>query len=170
MALTIRPAALDDAPVLAEIYAPYVADTAISFEYTPPDAEEFARRMTDISAKYPYLVALQDGKVVGYAYAHAFIDRAAYNHCAELTIYLRTDKRGRGTGARLYNALIDELRTMGIHNVYACIARTDEPDEHLTNASEHFHRKMGFELCGTFPRCGYKFGKYYDMIWMGKFI
>lgn len=170
MNITIRPVQLADAPALSKIYEPYVLNTAISFEYTPPDSAEFVRRIKEISQKYPYLVAEQAGVVVGYAYASQLKNRPAYDHCVELSIYLSPEKRKCGIGRQLYSSLMTSLHDMGIHNAYACIAHTDEADEYLNNASEDFHSHIGFTLCGKFHNCGYKFGRYYDVIWMEKFI
>ena len=104
-ALRIRTARLSDAPALLKIYAPYVEKTAITFECTVPDIEEFAARMRATLRRYPYLVAERGGEIVGYAYAGPFGSRAAYDWAVEMSIYLREDQRHRGTGKRLYAAL-----------------------------------------------------------------
>lgn len=168
--ITIRPAAFSDAPRLAQIYAPYVTDTAISFETAPPDAAEFARRMERTLRRYPYLVAERGGKVIGYCYAGAFVGRAAYDWAAELSVYLDRECRGLGAGRLLYEEMECLLRLMNITNLYACIGHTDTPDAHLDNASEHFHAHMGFQTVGVFKACGRKFDTWYDMIWMEKVI
>lgn len=161
----------EDAAALLEIYAPYVEQTAISFEYTVPSPEEFQERIRSISAKYPYLKAVDEaGNILGYAYAAAFKSRAAYDWAVETTIYVRREHRGSGVGRALYEALERSLRGMGICNLNACIAYTARPDAHLTNDSMHFHQKLGFRLVGTFHSCGCKFGTWYDMIWMEKII
>lgn len=160
-----------DAPALLEIYAPYVEQTAISFEYAVPSAEEFRGRIRSISAKYPYIKAVDEaGVILGYAYAGAFKARAAYDWAVETTIYVRREHRGGGVGRTLYETLEHSLKAMGICNLNACIACTDHPDEHLTNDSMFFHRHMGYRLVGTFHGCGYKFGTWYDMVWMEKLI
>ncbi len=168
--LTIRSAALSDAPRLLEIYGWYVEHTAISFEYETPSLEEFTRRIAHTLERYPYLVAERGGRVLGYAYAGAFVGRRAYDWAAELTVYLDPDCRGVGLGRRLYGTLEEQLRKMGILNLYACIGWCDEEDEYLTHASPAFHRALGFTLAGKFQKCGYKFGRWYDMIWMEKLI
>ena len=168
--IIIRRAEAGDAAALAEIYRYYVEKTAITFEYTPPTAKEFAGRMAHTMARYPYLAAERDGEVLGYAYAEVFKDRAAYDWAVETTVYLRPDAKGQGAGRALYEALEDALGRMGILNLYACIASTDTEDEYLTNASVRFHERMGFSLCGKFSRCGCKFGRWYDMVWMEKMI
>ena len=113
-ALRIRTAHLSDAPALRAIYAPYVEKTAITFEYTVPDVEEFAARMRATLRRYPYLVAERGGELVGYAYAGPFGTRAAYDWAVEMSIYLREDQRHQGTGRRLYAALEAVLRAQNV--------------------------------------------------------
>ena len=161
----IRPATPDDAPAIRAIYAYYVEHTAVTFDYETPTEEDFRARIAKTLEKYPYLVLLEDGRIRGYAYARAFVGRAAYGHCAETTIYLDHDARGRGLGGILYDALEAELKDRGIRNLYACIGDPITEDETLTHASERFHRHCGWEKVGTFHRCGYKFGR-----WMEKMI
>ncbi len=168
--IKIREATVEDAPVLAEIYKYYVEDTAISFEYEAPDAEAFAGRMSDIRKRYPYFVAEEDGELLGYAYAHAFIDRAAYDWAAEVTIYIRSDQKCRGIGRTLYEVLEKALTLQGILDLYACIGVTEQEDEYLTNNSIFFHRHLGFIDAGMFPKSGNKFGRWYDMVWVLKNI
>ncbi len=169
-AAVIRMASPGDAEELLKIYAPYVTDTAISFEYNVPSPEEFAGRIAHTLEKYPYLVAVEKGRVNGYAYASPFKERPAYGWAVETTVYLRQDCRGRGLGELLYSALEEALKHQNILNMNACIAFTAAEDERLTNASERFHARMGFQLVGRFSKCGYKFGQWYDMIWMEKLI
>lgn len=159
-----------DAKELLAIYSVYVKDTAISFEYTVPTVEEFTERIKTISARYPYIKAVENGEILGYAYAGTFKDRAAYDWSVETTIYVKQDARRKGVGEQLYTALERALCEMGIKNMNACIASTEQEDEHLTNDSYYFHKKMGFELVGTFHQSGYKFDRWYDMIWMEKLI
>lgn len=166
----IRQATIKDAKELFAIYAPYVLETAITFEYEVPALEEFANRIEKITEKYPYLVAEVDGEIVGYAYASTFKDRAAYDWCVETSIYLAKDMRGKGIGKLLYEALEDALKEINILNANACITYVEEEDEHMNNVSMHFHEKMGYQLVGRFHQCGYKFGKWYDMIWMEKML
>lgn len=161
----------EDAAGLLEIYGPYVLETAISFEYQVPSLEEFRERIRTISAKYPYLKAVDEqGKILGYAYAGTFKSRTAYDWAVETTIYVRRECRGMGVGRQLYESLEQSLKAMGICNLNACIAYTPWEDPHLTNDSMYFHEKMGYKMVGTFHRCGYKFHTWYDMIWMEKLI
>jgi phosphinothricin acetyltransferase len=164
-------ATVADAEKLLEIYAYYVRETAVSFEYDVPTIGEFEKRIADITAKYPYIKAVnEDGAVVGYAYANTFKDRAAYDWSVETTVYVRHDLRRMSIGKLLYRALEERLKNMGILNMNACIAVTSREDGHLTNDSVYFHEKMGFRLVGTFHNSGYKFGTWYDMVWMEKLI
>lgn len=166
----IRPAEISDAENILAIYGYYVEHTAISFEYDVPTLAEFQGRIRKTLAKYPYLVAVRDGKIVGYTYAGAFIGRAAYDWSAELTIYLSPEEKRRGTGRKLYETIETKLADMGIRNLYACIGDPLAEDEYLTRNSEKFHAHMGFIKVGTFHKCGYKFGRWYNMIWMEKII
>ena len=164
--LIVRDATLSDAARLLEIYDPYVQNTAISFEYETPSLEEFKARMEKTLRRYPYLVAEKDGRVEGYAYAGPFIARAAYDHSCELTIYLAQGLQKCGMGRALYEALEEALRRLGILNLYACIGWPEVPDEYLTTNSADFHAHLAFKKVGEFHKCGYKFGRWYDMIWM----
>ncbi len=168
--LRIRPAGPDDAERFRDIYAYYVDHTAVTFDCETPSAEAFREKIAATLARYPYLAAEEDGTVVGYAYAHPFVGRAAYGWSAETTIYLAPDARGRGIGRALYGALEEELKKMGILNLYACIAVPEEEDGTLTMASPRFHAALGYRSVGTFRFCGYKFGRWYHMIWMEKII
>lgn len=167
----IRPATPEDAAALLEIYRYYVERTAISFECEAPTVEEFRGRIVRTLEKYPYLAAVREDKILGYAYAHPFVGRAAYDWSAELTIYLAPEARGQGLGRALYEALERELAEMGILNLYACIGvPVREEDEYLNFNSARFHAHMGFVKCGEFHSCGRKFGRRYSMIWMEKLI
>lgn len=168
--IIIRPATEADAPALLAIYTPYVTQTAITFEYEPPTVQEFAGRIRDTLKKYPYLVADRQGELVGYAYASQLKGRAAYAWSVETSIYLRQDCRGGGLGQKLYQALEEELKERGFINLYACISATSGEDPLLHNASVKFHKRMGYELVGHFSRCGFKQGRWYDVIWMEKML
>jgi len=168
--IIIRTAKIKDADEILAIYQYYIEKTAITFEIDVPTLNEFQERMAAILSHYPYLVALRKDKVVGYAYARAFVGRAAYKHSTELTIYLAPQEKCHGTGRKLYAALEQELRAMGIINLYACIADPLIEDEYLTHNSENFHAHLGFNKVGTFHKCGRKFNRWYNMIWMEKII
>ena len=166
----IRSAAGEDAGRLLEIYAYYVQNTAITFEYDVPSLEEFRERIIRTQKRYPYLVFEDQGVIRGYAYAGVFKDRAAYSRSCELSIYLDRNARGRGCGRMLYEALEAELGRMGMVNLYACIADPIAEDEYLTKNSEQFHAHLGFRKVGEFHKCAYKFHRWYNMIWMEKLI
>ena len=168
--LRIRSAVPEDAERLLEIYSFYVENTAVSFEYDVPSQEEFRRRIENTLRNYPYLVIERDGLVLGYAYAGVFKDRAAYCHSCEVTIYLDRKMRRQGYGRMLYGALEEKLKEQGITNLYACIGDPTKEDEYLTKDSELFHERLGYIKVGEFHRCGYKFDRWYNMIWMEKII
>ena len=168
--IKIRTANLNDAPRLVEIYSYYVEKTAISFEYEVPSVEKFQTRMNRTQKHYPYLVAEIGDKIVGYAYASRFIGREAYKFSAELTIYLDKNFCHQGIGKKLYAELEKILREMGIKNLYVCIGYPEVEDEYLNFNSANFHQHMGFKICGTFKNCGYKFNRWYSMIYAEKII
>lgn len=167
---TVRAATIQDAAAILDIYTPYITDTAITFDCEVPDLQTFRTRMASAMKRYPYLVAERWGRVVGYAYAGPFKDREAYDHSCELSIYVAQNLHGRGLGRELYEELTRELAAMGILNLYACIAYPETEDEYLTLDSVRFHEHLGFEICGRFHKCGRKFDRWYDMVWMEKFI
>ena len=168
--LMIRKATPADAAELLEIYIPYITDTAITFEYDIPSVSEFTDRMIQTLKKYPYLVAIAEGKIIGYAYASAYKARAAYSWAVETSIYLRPDCKGKGYGKKLYQALEDTLQRQNIININACIAYTTVEDAHLNNTSALFHEHLGYKKVAHFTKCGYKFGTWYDIIWMEKML
>lgn len=127
-------------------------------------------RIEWVLEKFPYLVAENDGEIVGYAYAGAFHPRAAYQWCAEMSVYVKQNARRMGVGRMLYDAMEAILRMQRLTNVEACIAVPSAPDAHLTMDSVRFHEKMGYRMVGTFHQCGYKFDTWYDMVWMEKHI
>lgn len=168
--VTIRMASESDAEEILNIYSAYVIDTAITFEYEVPSIIEFSRRIKDTLQKYPYIVALEEGRIIGYAYASAFKERAAYDWAVETTVYVKQDCKGRGLGKILYLALEDILSRQNILNLNACIAYTSLEDVHLDNTSTAFHEHLGYSKVAHFTKCGYKFGTWYDMIWMEKIL
>lgn len=167
---TVRRAVLADAERILEIYDYYVINTAVTFEYDTPSREEFKKRMERTMSRYPYLVIEKDGVIQGYACAGPFIGRAAYDWSCETTIYLDHSALKCGMGRKLYGALETALRMMGIRNLYACVACPETNDKYLTMNSADFHAHMGFVKTGEFRKCGYKFSRWYNMIWMEKII
>lgn len=166
----IRVAREDDAAALVDIYAPYVRETAITFEYDVPTVEEFAGRIRHTLSKYPYLVAEDGQRLLGYAYVSTFHDRPAYDWAVETSIYIRRDVRKQGLGKALYAALEQALRAQGILNLNACVAYPPEESARLTRNSADFHEHLGYRMVGRFHRCGYKFNTWYDMVWLEKEI
>lgn len=166
----IRDAKISDVKRLLEIYNYYVQNTAITFEYDTPSLEEFSSRMGNIMKRYPYLVIENEGRIIGYAYAGVFKARAAYDWSCETTIYIDRNERKSGMGRMLYEALEEKLKARGILNLYACIGYPEIDDEYLTKNSADFHEHLGYTKVGEFHKCGYKFGRWYDMIWMEKII
>lgn len=159
--MIIRSAQLADAKAIQAIYQPYVTETAITFEVDVPTVLEFERRITKTLARYPYLVAEVDGKVLGYAYASTYYARAAYDWTVELSIYISKEARGQGIGSALYDALEEELKARGYLRFLACIA--------LPNvASIAMHEKRGYVQVAHFPKVGYKFDRWHDIVWMQK--
>ena len=159
--MKIRPAAEADAPALLAVYAPYVTDTTVTFEYTVPAPEEFAQRIRKTLAVFPYLCAEEDGAVLGYAYASPYKPRAAYAWTAESSVYVRADARGRGVGHALQTELERLLTLQRIRVLTACVTFPN-PD------SIAFHLRRGFRECAHFHRCGYKLGQWLDVVWLEK--
>lgn len=126
--------------------------------------------MREIMKRYPYLVILKDGHIEGYAYAGVFVGRAAYDWSCEMTVYLDHNAQKCGMGRQIYEALENELRKMGVLNLYACIGYPEGNDKYLTTNSADFHTHLGSVKVGEFHKCGYKFGRWYNMIWMEKII
>lgn len=164
----IRIAQETDAEALLALYAPYVEKTAITFEYDVPTPEEFRGRIRHTLDRYPYLVAEEDGEIVGYAYAGPFKTRSAYDWAVETSIYVAEGAKRQGYGRMLYETLEKLLALQHIINVNACIAYPETEDAYLTRDSAAFHTRMGYRLVGQFHKCGYKFGRWYDMVWMEK--
>ena len=176
-AVNFRPALESDAVAIREIYAPYVEESAISFEEKVPSVYEMAARIRARQGKFPFIVAERAGTIVGFAYASAFHERSAYRYCAEVTIYLDRNSRRGGIGQALYHRLEQLLQIQGFTNLYACIAYSEalahkqlDSDPYLTLDSVRFHERMGYVLNGVFHHCGYKFGRWYDMCWMEKIL
>ncbi|NLL76892.1 MAG: N-acetyltransferase [Clostridiales bacterium] len=161
--MIIRIAKKEDAKQLLAIYAPYVTNTAITFEYEIPSEEEFRNRIIRTLEKYPYLVLEQEKEILGYAYASAFKGRPAYDWAVETSIYVKEGVHGKGIGKKLYTALEEILKKQHIINMNACIAYPN-PESIV------FHEKSGYKTVAHFTKCGYKLGKWYDMIWMEKML
>ncbi|MCQ5130618.1 GNAT family N-acetyltransferase [Butyricicoccus faecihominis] len=168
--IRIRAATTADAEQLLAIYAPYVSKTAITFEYETPSLAAFQERIENTLKRYPYIVAEKNGEILGYAYTGAFVGRAAYDWAAEVSIYLKESRRGIGLGRMLYGALEELSKAQHILNLNACIGYPEHEDTYLTRNSVQFHAHLGYAIVGRFHKCGYKFGTWYDMVWMEKLL
>ena len=166
----IRMATEEDAATLLAIYAPYILKTGITFESVVPTETQFRERIRHVLEKYPYLVAEKNGEIVGYSYAKEFGERAAFSRSVETVLYLREDVRGGGIGRMLYAELESLLKKQNVTNMYAAVAYRETEDETITHASPCFHLAMGYEKKAHFTACGYKFGRWYDIIWYEKMI
>lgn len=154
----IRHVAEKDAATITRIYNHYITDTTTSFEMKALSEDEMLGRIKDISPHYPYFVAEQKGRVVGYCYVHQWKDRAAYCNTLEVTIYLDPEHKGCGTGSLLMKHLIEACRKLdGCKNLIACI--TEENAESIA-----FHKRMGFEKVSHFKKVGYKLGRWLDVV------
>lgn len=154
--LIVRDAVASDAAACALIYRPYVTDTAITFETEPPSPAEMAGRIETAGRAHAWLVAEQDGRVVGYAYGGPFAARAAYRWSCEVSVYLESGRRRTGAGRALYAALLPRLIGRGFR---VAVARMTLPNE----ASRGLHAAMGFHEVGVHRRIGFKNGAWHDV-------
>lgn len=169
--ITYRIAKVEDALRILEIYAYYVEHTAVSYEYVVPSIAEFTERIRSTLVKYPYIVAEEDGRIVGYIYASRFAQRAAYDWAAGTSIYIDQDYHRRGIGKHLYEKLEAILKLQNITNLYAGAADPmDDEDPYLTRNSEHFHEAIGYKTVARYHGVGSKFGRWYNLLWMEKII
>jgi len=161
MSLNIRPVQILDADFCLRLYSKYVSGSAVSFELEVPSLEEFSNRIVTISKRFPYLIAEENGAALGYAYASAYRDRAAYQWNVEVSIYIEDQNKKSGVATALYNQLFSELQRIHICKAFAVIALPN-------NASVGFHHKMGFEKFATYKNVGFKLNQWHDVLWMEK--
>lgn len=155
-AASIRPCLPADASRICEIYNHYVRETVVTFEEVPVADDDMARRIAEVTERFPWFVSERDGVVVGYAYAARWHARSAYRFSVESTIYLDPDAGGRGIGSELYSALLAELSRRKVHCVIGGIA--------LPNPSSvALHEKLGFRKVGQLDEIGWKFGEWVDV-------
>jgi L-amino acid N-acyltransferase YncA len=159
----VRDATANDAVACAAIYAPYVTDTAITFEYEPPTEADMAGRIAAAQRRHAWLVLEDDGRVVGYAYGGPYKERAAYRWSCEVSVYLETGRRRGGGGRALYEALLARLTELGFRTAVAGMTLPNE-------ASVGLHRAVGFEPIGTYRRIGWKLGAWHDVAWVQRSI
>jgi phosphinothricin acetyltransferase len=152
----IRSASVDDAEAVSGIYNYYVLNTIVTFEEQPVTVGEMRQRIADVTARFPWLIALDQGRAVGYGYASLWKSRSAYRRSLESTIYLDPNLVGRGIGTHLYGALLRELAARDIHSVVGGIALPNP-------ASIALHERMGFEKVAHFREAGQKFGRWIDV-------
>lgn len=161
-AVKYRLATAEDLPAMLAVYAPYVRETAHSFEYEVPTLENFAGRLASIGAAFPWLVCEEEsGELLGYAYAAPAFERAAYMWDADLSVYLAPRAHRRGIGRTFYAILEDILDQQGYHNIYALVSGSNA-------VSIAFHRALGYDLMTVMPNTGFKLGAWHDMYWFHK--
>ena len=161
--LTLRPSSPQDLPAITAIYAHHVLHGTGTFETTPPTEEDMAARRADVLAKgLPYLVAEQEGRVLGFAYCQWFKPRPAYRYSAEDSIYLHPDATGQGVGGKLLAALLHHAEAAGVRKLIAVIGDSDNA------GSIGAHRAAGFQPVGVIKSCGWKFGRWLDIVMMDK--
>jgi L-amino acid N-acyltransferase YncA len=158
VSVLIRQAARGDAESLLAIYRPFVETTAVSFETRVPSIEEFAGRIDKALSGWQWLVAEREGRCLGYAYASAHRERAAYRWSVEVSAYVLPEEHRRGIGGALYRRLFDDLAAKGFCNAFAGITLPNEPSIAL-------HRSVGFVPIGVFGAVGRKFDTWHDVVW-----
>ena len=157
----IRIATEADLPQMLAIYAPYIENTTITFEYRVPSEAEFLDRFRKLTVQFPWLVWEEEGKILGYVYGSAPFERDAYRWCAEDSVYLLPQAQGKGIGTKLCLALEKVLFYQGYRRIYALITAENEN-------SISFHKKLGYALRSELPEAGYKFGRWIGVVWMDK--
>ena len=154
----IRLATEYDHTAILGIYASFIENTAITFEYKIPSENEFALRMKRVQERYPWLVYETDQKIVGYAYADKHSERDAYKWSVHYSVYINPDFQGKGIGRQLYTIMTEILRLQGYYKAYAVITTPNMQ-------SQRFHESFGFKHIATFKNAGYKLGKWHDVSW-----
>lgn len=160
---TIRLVQEADTGEILSIYEPYIKETAITFECETPSIDEFRKRIKEISADYPYIVCLSNEKIVGYAYAHRQMERAAYQWNAELSVYIDKFHQRCGMGKTLYSSLIKILKLQNVQNIYGGVTSPNE-------SSKRLHEYFGFRKLGVYHNTGYKCEAWHDVMWFEKTI
>ena len=161
--IVIRFVEKTDAEEILDIYEPYIKETAVTAECETPALDEFRSRIQKTAAEYPYLVCLADGKVIGYAYAHRHMERAAYRWNAELSVYIDQAHFRRGIGKTLYRALLEILQLQNVRNVFGGVVTPNKNSEKL-------HENLGFIRAGVYHNTAYKCGAWHDVVWFEKSI
>lgn len=159
--MLIRPVVSADVSDILEIYAPYIKDTAITFETEVPTLEEFTKRIESIKTEYPYLVCEFGDKIIGYAYVSRHRARSAYKYSVDVSVYVDLNYQHMGAGKALYTALFEQLKSYDFYTAYASITMPNEKSTGL-------HKAFGFYEIGTYHNVGYKNGKWLDVAWFEK--
>lgn len=159
--MTLRLATEQDLPRILEIYAPYVEEETVSFEYETPTPAAFAERFHSVTSRFPWLVAEKAGRVVGYAYLSPAFERAGYAWDVDLSIYVEKESLRGGIGRMLEEKIAEIARELGYARIYSVISAENE-------SSISFHRRMGYREAARFARCGFKFGRWIDVVWYEK--
>jgi len=164
-ALHIRPATPEDVPAITAIYGHHVLHGTGTFEEEPPPVDEMRDRLAKVQGRgWPWLVAEQDGQVIGYAYTAQFRDRAAYRFAGEDSIYIHPDHMGAGVGRVLLDSLLPASAAAGFQRIFAVIGDSDNL------GSIRLHERCGFEHCGKLDKAGFKFSRYLDVVFMQREI
>lgn len=153
----IRPVKISDTEEITNIYNDYIVNSVATFETEPLGEEEMRFRIAQVSMRFPYFVLVEDGKIVGYCYAHPWKSRAAYKYTLETTVYVSSKHLGRGIGKQLMLKLIEECRRKGYRALVACITSGN-------TASCVLHEKLGYKKVSHFERVGIKLGKWLDVV------
>jgi L-amino acid N-acyltransferase YncA len=160
-AAEIRPAAVADLPAITGIYDHAVRLGTATFELIPPDLAEMTRRYAVLmEGGFPYLVAALEGRVVGYAYAGAYRPRPAYRFTVENSVYLEPSIHRQGIGLQLLQRLIGDCERRGHRQMIAVIG------DSANAGSIGLHARCGFQMIGTHPNVGFKFGRWLDTVMM----
>lgn len=166
--IIVRMAVPEDAREILNIYKPYIENTAITFECEVPSVEEFSNRIRNTRKQYPYMVAVRDGEILGYAYASQFRSRAAYSLCAELSLYIRKDVHRQDIGELLLSAMEEALRRQCVVKLYSVVTDCEGTSPYMPKESLSFHKKHGFTVEGVLSKVGVKFGKWFDIVFLYK--
>ena len=157
--VTIRPATVSDVGMMLAIYAPYVLNSTASWETALPSRREFAARLQRCQdSGFSWLVAEEDGAILGYAYGGRLGERSGYDWTAQVSVYVAEDACGRGLGTALYGALLAVLKLQGYCSCYALVTESN-------GASAGFHRAMGFREAARLPNAGFKNGKWLNLLY-----
>lgn len=168
--ITIRQATVDDVERLLEIYSPYVQDTALTFISTPPTKDEYLTKLRQIVPQFPFLCAIRDNKIVGFAYASSFRNHKAYSHIAEVKTYVCRESKRTGIGRSLHKVMERLLAKQEIYNIYVCIPHTEVRCQYLSHDTEDFHERLGYKRIAKLNSCGFKFNQWFDIVLMEKII